>query len=1132
MRKIILHTFFFLLVTLTIQSQDSVLSDGTWYKFSIDTTGVFKIDTNFLQDLGVSINDVDPRNIKIYGNGGALLSENISESRYDSLQENHIYIKGEGDGVFDNDDYILFYGQGPHSWDVNENSNPDGHIQNIYSDKAFYFLTISDSQGKRITSSTEVRGASSLIVTSYNDYVFYEKEETNIAGLGRLWFGENLSVENTQSFSIPFNNVLLNSSLTVKVTGAVASNVSSIMNVTVNDVSSSISYGRSTLSGSNIGGFAKYGTSTSTVSSSGDNVNVTIAYNNNGNPSARAYVDYIEVYGEKQLIATGSQFAFRSFEVANTNGIVEYKVENQNNIYQVWDITNPLIISRITNQSTSTDFVFFENGGELKEYVVLNENDYYTPEQIDDKLVSNQNLKALEDITYLVITSEELSGQAQRLADYHQNNSNLTTKVVLLSEIYNEFSSGAPDITGIRDFIKSLHDKSSSENTLKYVCFFGDSSYDYKDRLTGNNNVVPTYHAESSFDDINSYVTDDYYVMIENDDGGMNGNDTIDIASGRIPVTTIDEASKVVDKILNYYNKDTFGDWRHNITLIADDIDNVNSDNELQSDLEKVADSITKYKPNFNINKIYADAFQQQNTAGGERYPAVNEAIVNSMEQGALVFDYFGHGGEDALGEERFLETTGITGFNNFDTLPLFITVTCEFSRFDNPLRDTAGEALFLNENGGAVSMITTTRAVFISFGDQFNVTLAKYVFDFNNENETIAQGLMRAKNTTTSNQRYFIYFFGDPAMRLAIPEPDINITKMNGIDVTQSRDTIKALSKISLEGNVTQNNNVLSNFNGVISTTIYDKIINKETLDNDGAGIVNVFDTQESKIFKGKSSVKNGVFQLEFIVPKDIKIAYGKSKISMYAQDEESEEDKGGSNFDILVGGINENASEDSIGPEIQAFMNDESFIEGGQTNTSPNLILKLFDASGINTSLTAVDHDIVAILDGNQSDPIVLNDYYETALDDFTNGEVNYQLRNLEEGEHTLAIKVWDTYNNSSEVTLTFLVVSDLGLNLTNVLNYPNPFVNYTEFWFNHNKPNSPLEVQVQIFTVSGKLIKTLNESVQTNGGLSRSISWNGLDDFGNKIGKGVYVYKLKVTDVTDNLTSEKYEKLVILQ
>jgi hypothetical protein len=321
-----------------------------------------------------------------------------------------------------------------------------------------------------------------------------------------------------------------------------------------------------------------------------------------------------------------------------------------------------------------------------------------------------------------------------------------------------------------------------------------------------------------------------------------------------------------------------------------------------------------------------------------------------------------------------------------------------------------------------------------------------------------------------------------------------------------------------------------MNNFNGTLSTTIFDKPIDKVTLDNDGFGVNMTFDTQDSKLFKGKSTVENGIFKFDFIVPKDIKIAFGKGKLSFYAQN--GKEDKAGFNLDVVVGGIDETAPNDTVGPEIQLFMNDESFIDGGNTNASPNLIAVLSDSSGINTSITAVDHDIVGILDGDTTNPIILNDFYETELNDFTKGKVTYRLRDLEVGPHTLKIKAWDTYNNSSETTLNFVVVSDEILNLENVLNYPNPFVNYTEFWFNHNKPNEPLEVQVQIFTVSGKLVKTINQMVQTTGNLARSITWNGLDDFGNKIGKGVYVYKLKVKSTASNLVAEKYEKLVILQ
>jgi hypothetical protein len=403
-------------------------------------------------------------------------------------------------------------------------------------------------------------------------------------------------------------------------------------------------------------------------------------------------------------------------------------------------------------------------------------------------------------------------------------------------------------------------------------------------------------------------------------------------------------------------------------------------------------------------------------------------------------------------------------------------------------------------------------------------------LLEYNDEDLTIAESLAETKNGFSSTQKFFIYYFGDPAKKLAIPQPNVRITRMNGIDITQSIDTLKALSRVSFEGVVTDNtNNILSDFNGRVSTTVFDKPINRTTLDNDNFGVFMTFDSQESKLFRGQATVENGNFNFEFIVPRDVRIAFGNGKMSFYADNELS--DRSGLNTDIIVGGINENAPSDTTGPEVQLFMNDESFLDGGNTNASPNLIVKLFDVSGINTSVTAVDHDIVGILDGDESNPIVMNDFYQTELDDFTRGKVVYRFRNLEVGPHTIKLKAWDTYNNSSESTISFVVVSDATLTLDNVLNYPNPFVNYTEFWFNHNKPNEPLEVSVQIFTVSGKLVKTINQQVQTTGNLARNITWNGLDDFGNKIGKGVYVYKLKVKSTVSNISSEKYEKLVIL-
>ena len=1126
----------------TSQVNNSVLAVGDWYKFSIDTSGVFKIDKNLLQKIGISTNGLNPKNIQIFGNGGALLPVLNSVPRNEDLQENAIYIEGEEDGSFDANDFILFYAKGPHDWVINTASKTANHRQNIYSDKAYYFITVGSSNGKRIAKKPTNTNPASIVITSFDDFTFYEKDEINLIAAGTQWFFyDDFSIENTQTFTIPFSNALENTAVSVKIRAVSTSINKSSMEVKVNG----LTYPTLNFSVANPDNKARHSEKTGRVENSSDFIKIEINYNNNGNPSANAYLDFIEIVGKKELKADATQFSFRSFDQNDAIGVVEYQIKNATNIFQVWDVSNFLLPSAISNEATDSNFIFRDNGALLKEYVVLNESDFYIPETIENAKIVNQNLHALRDLNYVIITSSDLASEAKRLADYHQVNSGLTTKVVLLDEIYNEFSSGSKDITGIRDFIKFIYDTSSSEEKkLKYVCFFGDASYDYKDRLSNNNNIVPVKLSEESFNLAYSWVTDDFFVMLGENDGNMNGADTIEVVSSRIPVTGAAQARIVVDKILSYYSKNAIGDWRNTITLLADDIDD-DYDIPIQKGVEVIADAIKKNKPVFNVNKIYVDSYVQQNASGGERYPEVNDAITNAIEKGTLVLDYFGHGGEDGFASEKILEKPQIQGFYNPNTLPLLITVTCDFSRFDNPSRITAGELTFWNKTGGAASMITTTREVFISVGQRFNVALIKVLLEFNNEDVTISEALMNTKNSFSDKQKFFIYSFGDPAMKLAVPEPNIQITKMNGKEMTQPQDTLKALSKVSFEGVVLDNiGNRLSDFNGTLSATVFDKSLDRKTLGNNSFGEIMDFDTQDSKIFKGKSSVVNGGFSFDFIVPKDIKIAFGeetdingnpifkKGKISLYANDTLSYKEKAGYNINITVGGIDENAPEDTTGPDLKLFMNDESFIDGGNTNASPNLIVVLSDISGINTSITAIDHDIIGVLDGDALNPLVLNDFYETELDDFTKGKVTYRLRDLEVGPHTLKIKAWDTYNNSSETTLNFVVISDAVLNLENVLNYPNPFVNYTEFWFNHNKPNEVLEVQVQIFTVSGKLIKTINQNVQTTGTLSRDITWNGLDDFGNKIGKGVYVYKLRVKATETNLVSEKYEKLVILQ
>jgi hypothetical protein len=1107
--------------------KNSILATGEWFKFSISETGVYKIDKEFLKDLGVNVNSINPKNIKIYGNGGSMLPLKNSKFRYDGLQENAIIVTGESDNSLDNEDYILFYAKGPHSWDYGSNPslNNARHKFNIFSDKAFYFLTIGNSEGKRISTQSPIPTISNSTINNFDDFVFFEKDAVNLFAVGQQWFGDGFSIENVRSYTIPFDEIDENEPVLVRVRGVAESLQSSQMDIGVNNQNLfNISYGAS-------GGLthAVANENSGSINLTGNSVDIEISFNNNGNPGAKAFLDYIEVLGKRKLIAKDFQFSFRNFNLLNLNGTYEYKVENAAKIKWIWDITNPISPKIIENQSSNSKFTFKVNGGQLLEYILIPENDFLTPNFLEISTVENQNLHSLQNIDYLIITQDFLTNQAQKLADFHSENSGLNTKVVQLHEIYNEFSSGSQDISAIRDFIKHFYDNATT-NQIKYVCLFGDASYDYKDRIEGNNNIVPVFEAYNSFNLAASFVTDDFYGMMDANEGELNSFERQDVVTGRIPVSDVIQAEQVVDKILDYYHENSFGDWRSTITLIADDIDR-SGEEILELNMEKIADSISKNKPVFNLKKIYLDAYNQESGSSGSRYPTVNLDIVNQIDKGTLLVDYFGHGGEDGWAGEGIFRLPEIQSLKNKFKLPLFITVTCEFSRFDNPLRKTAGEYLFWKPSYGAGSLISTTREIYISVGQALNERLIEPLLKFDNQNLSIAESLMTVKNQFSTSQRFFIYSFGDPAMHLSVPSPSVKLRTMNGKDVSQSLDTIKALSYVQFEGDIVDSEgNFLNDFNGEIDISVFDKEIIKSTLDNDNKNFVMNFDEINSKVFKGRSKVENGSFSFDFVAPKDLRVAFGKGKLSFYASNKII--DKSGHSFDVTIGGINSNAPEDNTGPVVQLYMNDLNFIDGGTVDNSPNFIVLLEDENGINTSITAVDHDIIAVLDNDQTNPIILNDFYQTDLNDYKKGKLNYQFRDLTPGFHTIYLKVWDTYNNLTESSFSFFVVDDNDLELSNVLNYPNPFVNYTEFWFNHNKPNEILNVQVQIFTVSGKLVKTINETIQSDGNLSRTIVWNGLDDFGAKIGKGVYVYKIKVKSINSNTSAQKIEKLVILQ
>nr|WP_230407944.1 type IX secretion system sortase PorU [Flavobacterium hydrocarbonoxydans] len=1115
---------------------NSVLSSGDWYRFYVEKSGVYKISKSFLQSLGFDASRVDPRKIKIFGNGGKMLP--LANNTYypDDLTENAIQIIGENDGTFDDSDYILFYAEGVDNWNNESKTNI-----NLYDTKSFYYVTTQGDNGKRIQDLTQPSANSTLNLSTFDDHQFYEKDLVNIVNLGRQWFGESFEINQEQEFEFNFPNI--DSSVPVKIQTNVAA-------AAYTPTSFSISSNTQNIGTINLTGltpnsdivFQQQSFPANTSFTGAENVKIKITYNNNGVPGSKGYLDYINLTAKRKLQGYGKQFHFQYDTAGATAGIVSYNFTNASAISQIWDVTDLYTVSKIENTALG-NFSFKATLGEIRKYIAIDPADYYTPLKESRSKITNQNLKGtlfknsqnnFQDIDYVIITPGFLASQAEKLANFHRTYSNLNTKVLTLEAIYQEFSSGKQDVAAIRNCIKYIYENASSpEKRIRYLNLFGDASFDYKNRIPNNNNIVPIYESlESNTAGERSFASDDFFGLMDADEGNIISDfGGIDIAVGRMLVSDTRQADEMVNKILEYHDIKSYGNWRNNFMFVSDDSDDP-SDASLQFRQNKLADLIAAEKPFFNPNKILLDSYIQEASAGGNRYPKARTDLFNAFEKGALIFNYLGHGGEDGLSAERIWEKADGQNVNNQYKYPLFTTITCEFTRFDNPSRPTAGEYTYWNPKGGAISLVTTIRTIFQVTAEAFNDTFYETLLAFgSNEYPSIAEALRIAKNDTHNSSSNVVFCIGDPALMLAIPKPKIILTKVNDIVISDAIPDFKSLAKIKISGEITdENNNVLNNYNGELSTAIFDKLINASTLNNDGNSAPIQFKKLGETIFRGNASVTNGQFEFSFIVPRDIRIPVDFGRISFYSKKNQQLENQSGYNDIIKIGGINENAPQDNNSPKVKLYMNDETFVSGGITNESPFLLALLEDENGINTA-SGIGHDIVAILDGDVSNPYVLNDYYQTALDDYTNGNLRFPLRNLSPGLHTITFTAWDVYNNPVTSEIQFIVVGDESLTLSHVLNYPNPFTSYTEFWFSHNKPYEPLEAQVQVMTITGKVVWTKNQTITTDGFLSREITWDGKDDFGDRIGKGVYIYKLTVKSSLTNKKAEKYEKLVIL-
>ena len=1124
----------------------SVLSTGNWYKIGVNQTGLHKIDGSFLMSMGIDISNINPENIRLYGNQAGMLEEGVVE--IDDLLESAITVVDQGDNSFGADDYILFFGQSPHVWSYD--GNQFIHKKNIYADMTYYFLSFDIGPGKRIETIPHNYVLDDpnnpVPITSFDKYFVHEQDDVNLVSTGREWFGESFAFDFNQNFNTPSWS---QDSLLFTGRFAARSSVPVSFNINKGSYNIATAYIPAVSSSSN-----QYYKSTLIEQAfiNPNSSNISLSFNNNGNSSALAWLDYFILQGRSDdfNVSPTSHFLIRDTESVSEGAITAFEFYKSSSDYSfdVYDVTDPLNIKRQSLSSSGLYSTFNTNTSHLKEFLVSASN-FFTPQPIG--LIENQNIHGAVQPNYIIVTHPDFFNAANRLADYHITTNNENVLLVTTDQVYNEFSTGAQDISAIRNMVKMFYDRADNESEIPVnLLLFGDASFDYKNKLHGLSNYVPTFESVFSSSIESSYCTDDYFGMLDDDEGLWNGGlnnsvntDLVDIGIGRIPVQTLEEAESFVDKVLLYnsnpssssFNPLSAGDWKNKICFVADDVDAAWEIN-LVTHADALAEKIDTTYNYFNLKKIYIDSYQQSLLGGAQRYPDAQEDLVNLINDGVFIVNYVGHGGEVGWASERILELSDINNFSNINRLPVFITATCEFTRYDDPSRISAGEYLILNPNGGAIGLYSTSRTVAESPTYYLVDALYNYLPN-KNLNLTFGESLMYCKNDPSaafnSVKRKFS-FFGDPNLKLSHPQFNVNtlsvelLDSLNQVIPSFNSDTIKALSHVKVNGQVVSLNQSEVNFDGVLDVTVFDKESGYVTLNNDGL-LDEPFEykLQNNTIYNGKVEVNNGLFSFEFIVPKDINYQYGQGKLSYYAIDEILGEATGAYE-DISIGGISDVNILDFEGPVIELFLNDTNFVSGGYTNNSPTLLALLFDESGINTVGTGIGHDLTAVLNEDTWGQYILNDYYESDLNSYQSGHVRFPFSDLEDGEHSLKFKAWDVFNNSSEMELLFYVSSESELSLFDVLNYPNPSSSFTQFMFEHNRPDDVLDVRIDIFSLSGQLIHTLSNTIISTGFRNESMIWN-IDD---SVERGIYIYRVSVKSQNDNSISEKTEKLIILR
>ena len=1108
-------------------TEESALKSGTIIKLRVSETGMHMIPYDSLVAWGLQ-----PNKVCVMGYGGAMLSENFTLSKWDDLPPVAFYMHKGNDNVFNSGDYILFYAQGVTKWSCSTNGTWR-HTRNPYSNYGYYFVSDKIALQHPIEIS-DIKYATNNVVDVdwYMANRVHEKDLVNLLDLtgnnggGREFYGETLNSKNRSlTISFPMQNVRTDHNSYCHVNMAASSS---------EGVPMKISYAGNSQNRY----FAPIGvqdfytcavvdsTSFYTPATSTGTQAVTFYFGSNTS-SAAAYLNYVEMSVPCDLTMVGNEMHITNTAYLGNKPVIRYHLKGATAQTQIWHVTDGVNAKLMPTEFADGELTWVGNNTSAERYVAVNPTSGNWRKPATVGIVANQNLHSLSNIDYVIIAPNEYAEAARRLARKHEEVDNITWAVVTPEQVYNEFSSGTPDASAYRWLMKMLYDRSKGDAVTapKNLLLMGDGTFDNRKLLSrsGNNRLL-TYQAVNSTVETKAYACDDYFGYLQ-DNAGIYNNKFVEsranmnIGVGRLPVKTLDEANQVVEKLCRYMDDKTLGKWKSQILFLADD-----GDHGLHvQTAEAGAERLRGKNKDFHVNKIYLDAYTQEVSAAGESYPLAKNQFDNLMSNGILFMNYSGHGGYNNITNELFMRISDIQRMNNQNQAFWFLA-TCSFSHFDSGTT-SAGEEAVLNPIGGAIGVLSACRTVYATQNTILNHNLCDTIFghkDAFTYSMTLGDAIRTAKNKTGDDANKLAYvFLGDPAIRLNYPTD-------YQVKTTTKLDTVNALTIQSIKGYIqTPDLDTAYWFNGKMDITILDKIQELTTRDNDEVEdndkVKIVYKDYPNMLFAGQTDVKDGMFEFTFMVPRDIRYNYGNGRITYYAYDEETREEAVGHFEDFVIGGSSTVAAQDTVGPEIEMYLNNPAFQNGDQTYEFPHFYANIYDEHGINTVGTGIGHDLLLTIDNDPKQTYVLNSYFQ-ATNGYQEGSISYKMSEQAEGAHRLTFRAWDMYNNSSSAALDFQVVKGMGPEIYSVLTYPNP-VSATGILNIHvinNQPDETISTLINLYNVNGQLVYQYQQPS------ADPIQWN-IGEM--NLAAGIYIYQVNIKNPTSSYTS-KTGKIIITQ